>query len=171
MKKMIAAALTGMLIMGGATGVSKAFANEDAMKSQTAVHNHHDHLFRMAEHFGIKTEGKTEDQIRKELQAKKHDMLIHIAQKQGIDTKGKTDEQIHKELLGKRHERLLEKAKRFGISVEGKNDFELQKEVREAWKKEHEQVLKGLAKKLGIQTEGKTREQIWNELKKAAETK
>lgn len=73
-------------------------------------------LQEMAVYFGISTEGKSADQLKKELiaakeadkekweafkaehRAKRLEHLQKIAEKHGIDTKGKTEDQLRKEL-------------------------------------------------------------------------
>ncbi|GGA54087.1 hypothetical protein GCM10007416_29060 [Kroppenstedtia guangzhouensis] len=98
-------------------------------------------LSQHAKYWGIDTRGKTDQEIKQELQKKWEERILEHAKGWGINTQGKTVDQIKQE--------LRKKWKKQGMKPNGK------------WKK---QVLEH-AKRWGIDTRGKTMEQIRQELR------
>ncbi|QNK59279.1 hypothetical protein [Paenibacillus sp. PAMC21692] len=128
----ISVALATALLLSSAYGMTSEAAVEGPLLAQHAEgedgHRHGEmsrkefeayrleKLREMAAYFGLKTDGKSADQLKQELKearkinpekweafkaehnAKRLERLQEIAKKQGIATEGKTAEQLHKEL-------------------------------------------------------------------------
>ncbi|KFN02397.1 hypothetical protein D0U04_01670 [Bacillus clarus] len=99
---------TALLIIGGSAGIYTAFAaGQDQMKENNVQKaeikkekkaEDKQNTERTAAKLGVSTEGKTEDQIKKDLNTarfeKRHELLIEHAKELGIETEGKKDEEI-----------------------------------------------------------------------------
>lgn len=148
-KPCVSAAAAAMLLFGGASALATPEAAkepqtqterfEDAAQTREqwkAMRDEHyrhgaKRLQEAAEYFGIKTEGKTAEQLRDELKKVRQEQPEKWAK-------------FKAEHKAKRLAKLQEEAKRLGIATEGKDLRQLHKEVREARRAECEK-----AKKLG----------------------
>lgn len=99
---------TTLLILGGSAGIYTAFAASPDQTKQKSVQKaetkelekvkEEKHRENTAVKLGVSLEGKTEKEIRKDLDKarfeKRHELLIEHAKQLGIDTEGKKDEEI-----------------------------------------------------------------------------
>ncbi|GAA3322377.1 hypothetical protein GCM10020331_042020 [Ectobacillus funiculus] len=161
---MIGWTIAGLLAVGGAGMLPTAKAEAMYGKFFCRMARGMSILLRMANHFGIATEGKKSDEqlkaeIHQALEKKKHrEHLLQKAKEFGIATEGKTAEQIHNEIRKLHESDLLEEAKRFGIATTGKSHFSAKRRStkKARYAQEHEQLVQS-AKEFGIATEGKKR--------------
>lgn len=149
-KTCVSAAAAAMLLFGGASAFAASQAPESAKEPQTKTERIEDYadehrkamegehrrhgakrLKEAAEYFGIKTEGKTAEQLRDELRKVRREQPEKWAK-------------FKAEHKAKRLAMLQAEAKRLGVATEGKDLRQLHKEVREARRAECEK-----AKKLG----------------------
>ncbi|WP_416829085.1 hypothetical protein [Ectobacillus polymachus] len=138
-KKMIVLSLTGLLFTGGIFGASNAFAAE-ANTPGTGTHVISKQLKQTAAHFGINIDGKSKQEVQKEIRKAKKD---------------------------KQSQKLMKLAKKVGVQASGKDVKEIRKEVKEAIQKKHIDQLYNVAKRLGVSTDGKSVDQIKKEVKDA----
>lgn len=120
------------LSLGGWSGVS---AEENGPQKHPSHHHHgkkerlsemsHDKLLRFAEHLDITTEGKSDEELRKEIhekmKAKWHDRLLKRAEELGIDTKGKSDKELHMEIRNKMKDKKSDDTKTPNARKDKKN--------------------------------------------------
>ena len=100
-------------IIGGAgiyTALEKSkntIKKSDEKPKETVRQDEEEKMKKTADKFGISTEGKTKEQIQKEIGAvrseKRQELLREHAKERGIDVEGKTDEQLIQEIGKLKH--------------------------------------------------------------------
>lgn len=137
-KKWLTGMLAGVMFCGWSFFTSSVYAHDDSAKEKSSPCPP---LSQQAKHWGIDTRGKTDLEIKRELQKKWEKRILEHAKRWGINIQGKTREQIKQELRkkwkeqgmkpnGKWREQILEHAKRWGIDTQGKTTEQIRQELR-----------------------------------------